>query len=86
MCDADPTITTTLFRVPQCREISDHWFHEDDFSIDCTATRFFTVGAIAICLIIAVPVGVPVGFLFFMRRGTLYSHAPWSHSNCIVRQ
>ena len=31
-----PTITTTLFRVPQCQYFGDAGFHEDDYTIDCS--------------------------------------------------
>ena len=63
-----PTITTTLFRVPQCKDINYHSFHEDDFNIDCSSGSFYTVTGVAVLLILIVPVGVPVGFLFFMNR------------------
>ena len=33
-----PTITTTLFRVPQCEWFDEQGFHEDDYTIDCATT------------------------------------------------
>ena len=36
-----PTITTTLFRVPQCHYFGDTAsYHEDDYTIDCSTTKF----------------------------------------------
>ena len=55
-------------QVPQCRHLGDHWFHEDDFSINCNTGPFYTVTIFAFLAILIVPIGVPVGFLFFMRR------------------
>ena len=31
-----PAISTTLFRAPQCLELGDDSYHEEDFDIDCT--------------------------------------------------
>ena len=43
-------------------------FHEDDYSINCKATKFnFTLFLTAIA-ILAIPVGVPALFLFYMLR------------------
>eukprot|EP01043_Picozoa_sp_COSAG02_P010453 COSAG02_NODE_367_length_23739_cov_16.775127_11_plen_251_part_00 len=63
-----PTITTTLFRVPQCRRLGDHLYHEDDYSVRCDAASFYSVELLTVILVIVVPVGVPAGFLFLMYR------------------
>ena len=62
-----PMITTTLFRIPQCREIGDRWFHEEDFSVECD-TGFIGVITFAVVMIVAVPIGVPLIFLIGMKR------------------
>eukprot|EP01043_Picozoa_sp_COSAG02_P025238 COSAG02_NODE_1411_length_12757_cov_226.591642_6_plen_137_part_00 len=64
----DPTICTTLFRVPQCKDYGDFSFHEDDYRIDCSTTYFKLVSAFAICTIILIPFGVPALFMYFMLR------------------
>ena len=64
-----PTITTTLFRVPQCLELADeHAFHEEDFSIDCNSGRYMLTLAFSFAAIILVPIGVPAVFLYFMKQ------------------
>ena len=63
-----PTITTTLFRVPQCQYFGDSAFHEDDYTIDCGTTKFQATVAFALFVIILIPIGVPVAFLFLMLR------------------
>lgn len=63
-----PTITATLFRVPQCRRLGDESFHEEDYSIDCSSTKYYLVLGISVFLIVLIPVGVPALFLVFMKR------------------
>eukprot|EP01045_Picozoa_sp_COSAG04_P002616 COSAG04_NODE_97_length_26459_cov_6.507246_4_plen_1426_part_00 len=63
-----PTITTTLFRVPQCKYFGEAGFHEDDFTIDCTTTKFALTVALSAFVILLIPIGVPVVFLILMRR------------------
>lgn len=64
-----PTLTATLFRVPQCRDMTDqHSVHEEDFSIDCHSGSYMVTVAVTGLLIILVPVGVPSTFLVLMRR------------------
>lgn len=64
-----PTITTTLFRVPQCLELTDeHAFHEEDFSIDCNSGRYMLTLAFSFAAIILVPIGVPAVFLYYMKQ------------------
>eukprot|EP01045_Picozoa_sp_COSAG04_P000517 COSAG04_NODE_12_length_42844_cov_6.769213_21_plen_1150_part_00 len=64
-----PTITTTLFRVPQCKDFGeDASFHEDDYTIDCNATKFTLTVAFAIVVIILIPIGVPAIFTILMLR------------------
>eukprot|EP01045_Picozoa_sp_COSAG04_P002347 COSAG04_NODE_85_length_27560_cov_8.621245_6_plen_838_part_00 len=63
-----PTITTTLFRVPQCHEFGEESFHEDDYTIDCNSNKFTLTAAFALFVIILIPIGVPVAFLFLMLR------------------
>ena len=58
-----PTITTTLFRVPQCQYFGDSGFHEDDYTIDCGTTKFQATVAFAVLVIILIPIGVPAIFL-----------------------
>ncbi len=56
------------FRVLQCKTVGDKDFHEDDYTIDCSSTRYHLVYVLSICLIVLIPVGVPAGFLYFMNR------------------
>eukprot|EP01045_Picozoa_sp_COSAG04_P013252 COSAG04_NODE_930_length_9363_cov_28.745898_4_plen_1224_part_00 len=63
-----PTITTTLFRVPQCEEFGEKSFHEDDYTIDCGTNEFVATVAFAIFIILLIPIGVPVVFLILMLR------------------
>ena len=63
-----PGITSTLFRVPQCRSIGSDWFHEDDFRVPCDEEQFITVVIVSIMMIILVPIGVPVLLLFYMNK------------------
>eukprot|EP01046_Picozoa_sp_COSAG06_P042537 COSAG06_NODE_5434_length_3483_cov_4.532801_1_plen_104_part_10 len=65
---SDPTITTTLFRVPQCEKFGDEAFHEDDYSIDCNTSTFMWTQAVAVLGVILVPIGVPAAFTFYMLR------------------
>jgi hypothetical protein len=64
----DPPITTTLFRVPQCRDIGNDMYHEDDYSVRCDDAKFYAVTAAAVFLIVVIPVGVPCVFLVLMKR------------------
>ena len=63
-----PIITTTLFRVPQCKDLEPHSFHEDDFSVDCDSGSFTAAYIFALIMIVLIPIGVPLTFLFFMYR------------------
>jgi hypothetical protein len=54
-----PTITTTLFRVPQCRIIGETEYHEEDYSIECVGS-FWTLVFMSVGGICLVPVGVPL--------------------------
>lgn len=63
-----PLVTTTLFRVPQCADIGDDSFHEDDFTVNCSSASFYTVVVFALILILIVPIGVPLCFLWLMAR------------------
>lgn len=64
----DPTICTTLFRVPQCKVYGDSSFHEEDYRIDCSTTNFKLVSAFAVFMIVLIPFGVPALFMYFMLR------------------
>jgi hypothetical protein len=61
-------VTTTLFRVPQCKDFGEASFHEDDYSIDCTTTKFMLIKALAFFVILLIPIGVPAVFAFLMVR------------------
>jgi hypothetical protein len=63
-----PTITATLFRVPQCIELGDREYHEEDFTINCQSGQFYFFATVSFGLIIAIPIGVPAIFLFLMNR------------------
>eukprot|EP01045_Picozoa_sp_COSAG04_P008546 COSAG04_NODE_476_length_13722_cov_16.614707_1_plen_903_part_10 len=63
-----PTITTTLFRVPQCHQFGEESFHEDDYTIDCSTNKFVITVAFAVFVILLIPIGVPVVFLLLMLR------------------
>eukprot|EP01045_Picozoa_sp_COSAG04_P013493 COSAG04_NODE_960_length_9157_cov_6.389269_6_plen_765_part_00 len=63
-----PTITSTLFRVPQCHDYGDSSFHEDDYTIDCGTTKFSLTVAFAVLVIFLIPIGVPVIFTMLMLR------------------
>eukprot|EP01045_Picozoa_sp_COSAG04_P045210 COSAG04_NODE_15726_length_522_cov_1.397163_1_plen_141_part_10 len=63
-----PTITSTLFRVPQCHDYGDRSFHEDDYTVDCTTTKFQLTVVFAALVIILIPIGVPAAFLYFRLR------------------
>ena len=49
------------------RQIGDHWYHEDDFSVECKGS-FFGLVAFAVVIIVLIPVGVPTLLLFAMRN------------------
>lgn len=66
-----PTITATLFRVPQCRELNDRLYHEEDYTIDCETGEFYFWATVSVGLILAIPIGVPSIFLFLMNRARL---------------
>jgi hypothetical protein len=54
-------ITTTLFRVPQCQELGEHQYHEDDFSVDCLSPWFYTVFTFSIIMIAMIrPCSLPL--------------------------
>ena len=57
-----PTITTTLFRVPQCKSFGEESFHEDDYTIDCGTTKFALTMALSAFIILLIPIGVPATF------------------------
>ena len=59
---------TTLFRVPQCKDFGEASFHEDDYNIDCTTTKFMLIKAFAFFVILLIPIGVPAVFAFLMMR------------------
>eukprot|EP01045_Picozoa_sp_COSAG04_P012707 COSAG04_NODE_866_length_9767_cov_2.846400_1_plen_2137_part_00 len=61
-----PTITTTLFRVPMCRELGDRYFHEDDYNVECVG-EFLGVVSFSFVMIALVPVGVPLVFFLKMK-------------------
>eukprot|EP01045_Picozoa_sp_COSAG04_P005864 COSAG04_NODE_279_length_18210_cov_5.657225_1_plen_1569_part_10 len=63
-----PTITATLFRVPQCQYFGEVGFHEDDYTIDCGTAKFTLTVAFAALVIILIPIGVPAIFLMLMLR------------------
>ena len=63
-----PTITTTLFRVAQCKDFGDASFHEDDYNIDCTTTKFLLIRAATFFVILLVPIGISATFAFLMFR------------------
>ena len=63
-----PTITSTLFRVPQCLELGDHTFHEEDFSMLCDSNEYYLIYFVSMLLILAFPIGMPMTFLFLMYR------------------
>ncbi len=63
-----PVMTTTLFRVPQCRDLGQSSYHEDDYSIDCQSGSFYAVVTFAVLLMALIPLGVPALFLFLMWR------------------
>eukprot|EP01045_Picozoa_sp_COSAG04_P009418 COSAG04_NODE_543_length_12846_cov_7.281556_3_plen_1215_part_00 len=63
-----PTITTTLFRVPQCHYFGEAGFHEDDYTIDCSTTKFMLTVVFAVLVIILIPIGVPAIFTMLMLR------------------
>jgi hypothetical protein len=65
---ADPIITSTLFRIPQCRSLGPHEWHEDDFTVDCDGSTFIMVVVAAIIGILLVPIGVPLAFFVQMHR------------------
>ena len=62
------TVTTTLFRVPQCADLGEDSYHEDDFTVDCSSGSFYTAVSFALLLIAVVPIGVPLCFLWLMAR------------------
>lgn len=73
-----PTITATLFRVPQCLELNgEHSFHEEDFTIDCNSGSYLLALTFTALCILLVPIGVPSIFLFFSKQA--------SDSLCLAR-
>jgi hypothetical protein len=64
-----PTITTTLFRVPQCRIIGETEYHEEDYSIECVGS-FWTLVFMSVGGICLVPVGVPLVLWIKMKAAT----------------
>ena len=63
-----PTITATLFRVLQCRELGSHKFHEEDYNLLCDSSKYYLVYVLSMLLIVAFPIGVPAIFLFLMHK------------------
>ena len=41
---------------------------QDDFTVDCTTSSFYSAVVLAVVLIAAVPIGVPLCFLWLMAR------------------
>eukprot|EP01043_Picozoa_sp_COSAG02_P027509 COSAG02_NODE_1628_length_11586_cov_3.954644_1_plen_316_part_10 len=62
-----PTITATLFRVPQCRDVGDTQYHEEDFSVEC-AGSFWGIVSLSVVGIVLVPVGVPLVLFMKMKK------------------
>ncbi len=62
-----PTVTATLFRVPQCREIGDTEYHEEDFAVECVGP-FWGIVSMAVIGILVVPVGVPLVLFIKMKK------------------
>ena len=50
-----PLITATLFRVPQCQNLGDDSFHEDDYNVDCTSGPFLLTVTFSVVMILVVP-------------------------------
>ena len=50
-----PLITGTLFRVPQCQNLGEDSFHEDDYNVDCTSGSFLLTVTLSIVMILVVP-------------------------------
>lgn len=68
-CDADPMITTTLFRVPQCQSLGPSAaYHEDDYTVSCTSSGFYAAVTFSVVMIFLIPIGVPLVFLMLMYR------------------
>jgi hypothetical protein len=55
-------------RFPQCRTLGEDSFHEEDYSVDCSSSTFFFTGILTLIMILCVPVGVPLGFLYAMNQ------------------
>eukprot|EP01052_Picozoa_sp_SAG31_P008932 SAG31_NODE_459_length_15396_cov_5.092502_10_plen_431_part_00 len=62
-----PMITTTLFRIPQCRQLGTDWYHEEDYTVDCTSSDFVVAASVGAIAVLVVPVGVPVLLYVKMR-------------------
>jgi hypothetical protein len=60
-------ITTTLFRIPMCRELGTESFHEDDYYVSCQSSSFHTATVLGVVGVLAIPVGVPLVFYLRMR-------------------
>lgn len=63
-----PIITTTLFRIPQCRDLGPHSYHEDDYRVDCDSNSFTAAFIFALMMIAFIPIGVPATFMLLMYR------------------
>lgn len=57
-----------VFRFPQCRSFGEDSFHEEDYSVDCSSSTFMVVGFATLVLIGCIPIGVPFGFLWAMKK------------------
>lgn len=62
-----PTITSTLFRIPHCRELSTEEFHEEDYTLECSSGRYVLIQVVGVITTILIPVGVPALSLYYMR-------------------
>lgn len=61
-------VTATLFRVTQCKQLGSREFHEEDYGVDCDSGSFMSMAILSIVLIVIVPIGIPLGFLFLMDK------------------
>ena len=61
-------MTTTLFRVFQCRQLGSSSFHEEDYDIVCDDGTFEATKLFVAVGIIALPIGIPLSFWAAMRK------------------
>eukprot|EP01043_Picozoa_sp_COSAG02_P048809 COSAG02_NODE_4836_length_4923_cov_5.490257_2_plen_446_part_00 len=64
-----PTLSSTIFTMFACRDLDmDQSYHVYDTGIDCNSSTYKAFRAVAVLLLLAMPVGIPVFFFFLLYK------------------